>query len=85
MTLPLGLIRLELQLLLEECLRRLALEVDNGCTKDLTIHISAGKQTPSQSVCVCVALCSLDCFLCRVSGLAGAGADSGHFPSFTTS
>ena len=41
-TLPLGLIRLELQLLLEDCLKKIASEVANGCSKDLTIHLSAG-------------------------------------------
>ena len=42
-TLPLGLIRLEMQLLLEDRLRKVAAEVGSGCTKDLTIHLSAGQ------------------------------------------
>ena len=41
-TLPLGLVRLELQLLLENCLENLASEVVSGSTKDLVIHLSAG-------------------------------------------
>lgn len=42
-TLPLGLIRLELLLLLEDYLKKVTEEVRGGSTKDLTIHLSAGK------------------------------------------
>lgn len=42
-TLPLGLMRLEMQLLLEDALRKVAAEVGSGCTKDLIIHLSAGQ------------------------------------------
>ncbi len=43
-TLPPGLIRLELKLLLEDHLRKVAVEIRKGSSQDLVIHLSAGKE-----------------------------------------